>query len=139
MTTSVATVKPLWLLIENKILELESQNLSGENRERTIQRMAGELDNEGLRISSHGGNMLQLRWALDKMMEVGRPLMKDFNAAVDFNVVMTGRGEFVEVQGTAEGKPFARDNIDSLLSLAEKGIKQLFEAQQEAVEKLKGG
>jgi ribonuclease PH len=64
---------------------------------------------------------------------------EDCNAAVDFNVVMTSRGEFVEVQGTAEGKPFSRDNIDSLLALAEKGIKQLFEAQQQAVERLKTG
>jgi ribonuclease PH len=55
---------------------------------------------------------------------------EDCNAAVDFNVVMTSQGEFVEVQGTAEGKPFAKETIDSLLSLAEKGIKQLFEIQQ---------
>ncbi|MFC1903681.1 ribonuclease PH [Chloroflexota bacterium] len=55
---------------------------------------------------------------------------EDCNAAVDFNVVMTSKGEFVEVQGTAEGKPFSRENMDSLLSLAEKGIKQLFQVQQ---------
>ncbi len=55
---------------------------------------------------------------------------EDSGAAVDFNVVMTSKGEFVEVQGTAEGKPFSRENIDSLLSLAEKGIRQLFEVQQ---------
>jgi len=58
---------------------------------------------------------------------------EDCNAAVDFNVVMTSRGEFVEVQGTAEGKPFSRDSIDDLLSLAEKGINQLFQSQQEAL------
>ena len=55
---------------------------------------------------------------------------EDGNAAVDFNVVMTSKGEFVEIQGTAEGKPFSRDTIDKLLSLAEKGIKQLFQIQQ---------
>ena len=49
------------------------------------------------------------------------------------NVVMTSRGEFVEVQGTAEGKPFSRESINDLLSLAEKGINQLFQAQQEAL------
>jgi len=59
---------------------------------------------------------------------------EDCNAAVDFNVVMTSKGEFVEVQGTAEGKPFSKETIDSLLSLTEKGIKQLFEAQQHALE-----
>jgi len=58
---------------------------------------------------------------------------EDCNAEVDFNVVMTGKGEFVEIQGTAEGKPFSKESIDSLLSLAEKGIKQLFEAQQAAL------
>jgi len=61
---------------------------------------------------------------------------EDCNAAVDFNVVMTSKGEFVEVQGTAEGKPFSKETIDSLLSLAERGIKQLFEIQQAALEKL---
>jgi len=61
---------------------------------------------------------------------------EDCNAAVDFNVVMTSKGEFVEVQGTAEGKPFTKETIDSLLSLAEKGIKQLFQTQQSALETL---
>jgi len=55
---------------------------------------------------------------------------EDCNAAVDFNVVMTSKGEFVEVQGTAEGKPFSKETIDSLLSLAEKGIRELFQFQQ---------
>ncbi len=55
---------------------------------------------------------------------------EDFNAEVDFNVVMTSQGEFVEVQGTAEGKPFTKETIDALLSLAEKGIKELFQIQQ---------
>jgi len=59
---------------------------------------------------------------------------EDCNAAVDFNVVMTSKGEFVEIQGTAEGKPFTKETVDSLLSLAEKGIKQLLQAQQAALE-----
>ena len=58
---------------------------------------------------------------------------EDAQASVDFNVVMTGKGEFVEVQGTAEGKPFSRESIDDLLSLAEKGIRQLFQVQQEVL------
>jgi len=64
---------------------------------------------------------------------------EDSNAEVDFNVVMTGEGHYAEVQGTAEGKPFTKETIDSLLSLAEKGIKQLFEAQQAALEIVKTG
>ena len=83
MTTSDATKKkPLWLLIEENILGLGSQDLSGEKMEASIQRIAGELDNAGYNVSHHGGNMLQLRWAVDEMRKVGRPLMKDFNAAI---------------------------------------------------------
>ncbi len=59
---------------------------------------------------------------------------EDSAADVDFNIVMTSKGEFVEIQGTAEAKPFTKETVDSLLSLAEKGIKQLFEAQQAALE-----
>jgi ribonuclease PH len=59
---------------------------------------------------------------------------EDCNAEVDFNVVMTSKGEFVEVQGTAEAKPFPRESIDSLLTLAEKGIRELFQIQQAALE-----
>jgi ribonuclease PH len=58
---------------------------------------------------------------------------EDSRAGVDFNVVMTSKGEFVEVQGTAEGKPFSKATIDDLLALAEKGIRQLFQAQQEVL------
>ncbi|MCX6008274.1 MAG: ribonuclease PH [Chloroflexi bacterium] len=58
---------------------------------------------------------------------------EDSRAAVDFNVVMTDKGEFVELQGTAEGKPFSKDAIDALIALADKGIKQLFEEQKKAL------
>lgn len=64
---------------------------------------------------------------------------EDCNATVDFNVVMTSEGEFVEIQGTAEGKPFNKAAIDSLVSLGERGIKRLFETQQAALEALKKG
>jgi hypothetical protein len=75
--------KPFWLLIEENILELDSQDLSGENLEASIQRIAGELDNAGYNVSHHGGNMLQLRWAMNEAHKVGRPLMKDFNAVIE--------------------------------------------------------
>ena len=58
---------------------------------------------------------------------------EDFRAAVDFNVVMTSKGEFVEIQGTAEGTPFSREAVGDLLALAERGINQLFQIQQEAL------
>ncbi len=77
-----AKKKPLWLLIEENILELGSQDFSGENLEASIQRIAGELDNAGYNVSHHGGNMLQLRWAMNETSKVGRPLMEDFNTAI---------------------------------------------------------
>jgi hypothetical protein len=82
-TSDAAEKKPLWLLIEENILELDSQGLSGENLEASIQRMAGELDNAGYNVSHHGGNMLQLRWAMNEAQKVGKPLMQDFNAAIE--------------------------------------------------------
>lgn len=62
---------------------------------------------------------------------------EDCNAEADFNVVMTSKGDFVEVQGTAESKPFSKETLDSILALAERGIKQLFQAQQVALEAAK--
>jgi ribonuclease PH len=64
---------------------------------------------------------------------------EDSVADVDFNVVMTDNNDFVEVQGTAESKPYKKEDIDTLLSLASKGIKELFQAQQKALEALKTG
>ncbi len=64
---------------------------------------------------------------------------EDSMAEVDFNVVMTSQGKFVEVQGTAEARPFSKENIDHLLSLAEKGIRELFEAQEAVLATLKTG
>jgi len=58
---------------------------------------------------------------------------EDSQAEVDLNVVMTGDGEFVEVQGTAEGRPFSRSLLDQLLDLAEEGIRQLLTAQRAAL------
>ncbi len=58
---------------------------------------------------------------------------EDSSAGVDFNVVMTSRGDFVEIQGTAEGKPFNKEAVDALLALAEKGIKELFQIQQDVL------
>lgn len=55
---------------------------------------------------------------------------EDSQAEVDFNVVMTEGGEFVELQGTAEARPFSRGAIDEVLLLAQKGISQLFLAQK---------
>jgi hypothetical protein len=83
MTTSDATEKkPLWLLIEENILGLGAQDLSAANLEASIQRVAGELDNAGYNVSNHGGNLLQLRWAMNDASKAGKALMKDINTAI---------------------------------------------------------
>ncbi|MEW6143893.1 MAG: ribonuclease PH [Thermodesulfobacteriota bacterium] len=56
---------------------------------------------------------------------------EDSKAEVDMNVAMTGSGLFVEVQGTAEGKPFSKRNLNALVKLAEKGISELIAKQKE--------
>lgn len=68
----------------------------------------------------------------------GRPLLdlnyeEDAACEVDMNIVMTARGRFVEIQGTAEEHPFDQASFDAMLSLARRGIRRLFEAQREAL------
>jgi ribonuclease PH len=71
----------------------------------------------------------------------GRPVLdltyeEDSQAQVDMNVVMTGDGRFVEVQGTAEGAPFPKGDLDRLLSLATRGVAHLIEEQRAVLEPL---
>jgi ribonuclease PH len=68
----------------------------------------------------------------------GKPMLdlcyaEDSSADVDMNLVMTGKGRIVEVQGTAEGKPFSRSELNRLLALGEKGIRALVRKQKEAL------
>lgn len=70
----------------------------------------------------------------------GEPLLdlcyaEDAAAEVDMNVVMTGSGQFVEVQGTAEKTPFSKKDLESLLGLAEEGIRELISIQKEHLSK----
>lgn len=58
---------------------------------------------------------------------------EDSGAETDMNVVMTQHGGMVEVQGTAEGEPFQRSEMDAMMDLADKGIKELFALQQKAL------
>ena len=96
-----------------------------------------------------------IRWCQSKKLISGAPL-RDFVAAVsvgvvggvpmldldyaedsacdtDMNIVMTGAGGFVELQGTAEGAPFSRDQMDALVALGERGIRKLIAAQKAAL------
>ena len=112
----------------------------------------------GTRTAAICGGYLALHDALSRLIGLGRlsahpvgepcaavsvgivdavPLLdlayiEDSKAEVDMNIVMTGSGKFVEVQGTAEGMAFSRSELDSLVDLGEKGIKEIV-ALQEAV------
>ncbi len=67
---------------------------------------------------------------VDALAHLDLDYSEDVRAEVDMNVVMTGAGRFVEVQGTAEGQPFSRVELDDLLGLAEHGIAQIFDLQR---------
>jgi ribonuclease PH len=69
----------------------------------------------------------------------GTPLLdlkydEDSRAQVDMNIVCAGDARFIEVQGTAEGSPFTREEMDNLLELGRKGIEQLVRVQRQAIE-----
>ena len=70
---------------------------------------------------------------IDGTPRLDLPYVEDVRAETDMNVVMTGAGTFVEVQGTAEGATFDRSELDALLGLAEKGCADLTRMQQEAL------
>ena len=67
---------------------------------------------------------------IDGVALLDLPYSEDARADVDFNVVMTGSGEYVEVQGTAEGRPFGRSQLDEMLDLAAKGIDEIVAAHR---------
>ena len=78
--------------------------------------------------------------AISVGMVNGEPLLdlcyeEDSKAEVDFNVVMTGEGKFIEVQGTGEAQPFTKQELDALLALAEQGIRELVIAQKKVLKK----
>ncbi len=113
----------------------------------------------GTRTAAITGGYVALALAMRQMIEHGRaapgsllsqvaavsvgvvqddPLLdlsyaEDSQAQVDFNVVMTEGGRFVEVQGTGEGGPFSRETLDGLMDLAQTGIAQLLAAQKAAL------
>jgi ribonuclease PH len=70
---------------------------------------------------------------IDGEARLDLPYIEDSKAETDMNVVMTGAGEFIEVQGTAEGVPFKRNELDELLGLAELGIGRITNLQREVL------
>lgn len=125
--------------------------------ERTIWIDADVIQGDGgTRTASITGGFIALAIAIEKLMKAGllqeNPLqdyvaaisvgmvsgtpaldlcyVEDSKAEVDMNFVMTGSGKFVEIQGTAEGKPFSKRDMDSLTALAQKGIETLVSYQK---------
>ncbi len=93
------------------------------------------LQNEGRIIEPFELNYVA---AVSVGIRDGVPLLdlcyeEDSSAQVDMNVVMTEKGEFIEIQGTAEGKPFTREQSDQMVSLAEKGIQEIIKIQRRVV------
>jgi ribonuclease PH len=82
--------------------------------------------------------LLQMIASVSVGMYQGEPVLdldypEDSAADTDMNVIMGEDGGFIEVQGTAEGAPFARDELDGMLDLAAQGINELIERQKEAL------
>ncbi len=95
-----------------------------------------ELSRKGL-IPPRGAVKTQVA-AVSVGIVNGQPLLdltyeEDSMAEVDMNVVMTSKGELVEIQGTAESKPFSREDLQTMLDMAWAGIQELFQAQREAL------
>ena len=110
----------------------------------------------GTRCASISGSMVALNIAVKKLLSTGKlkenpiktniaaisvgilkdtPILdlcylEDSKAEVDMNIIMTEEGEFVEVQGTAEGKTFSREQMDAMLNLAIKGNNEIFKMQK---------
>ena len=128
--------------------------------ERTITLDCDVLEADGgTRTASITGAMVALTCAVDRLVKEGKLLVsplrhqvaaiscgivgqepcldlcyqEDSGAQVDMNLVMNEQGEFIEVQGTGEGRAFTRAEMDTLTAFAEKGIRELMEAQREAL------
>ena len=70
---------------------------------------------------------------VDAVPVLDLPYVEDSKAEVDMNVVMTSGGRYVEVQGTAEGAPYSRSELDTMLDLAQKGIAEIVELQEKVL------
>ncbi|AKX47385.1 ribonuclease PH [Thiopseudomonas alkaliphila] len=85
-----------------------------------------------------GSPLKQMIAAVSVGVYEGEPVLdldypEDSSAETDLNVVMTDQGGFIEVQGTAEGAPFSAEQLSAMLALANKGMQELFAAQQQAL------
>ncbi len=98
----------------------------------------------GLLVSNRALRRIPLRGAVaavsvgivDDALLLDLCYREDFAAQVDFNVVLTDRGQLVELQGATEGAPFARQRVEAALTLAARGVEPLFAAQRQALRQL---
>jgi ribonuclease PH len=93
---------------------------------------AGELGSQPLRTPVAAVSVV----VVDGVPVLDPTYEEDARADADFNVVMTAEGNFVEIQGTAERSPFPRALMDEIVGLAESGLRQLFEAQRQALREI---
>jgi len=149
-----------WITAEYGMVPRSTQVRIRRERARTGGRTSDVIQADGgTRTAAITGAYVALAQALHKLVEArsipafplrcavaatsagvieGMPVLdlnyeEDAAAEVDFNVVMTEEGELVEVQGTGESHPFTRQAMDELLSLAETGVRQLFDVQKAAL------
>lgn len=140
---SLRSVTDLVLIGENTVsLDCDVINADGGTRCASITGAAVALQlalrSEAGRQISQPGAMRELVAAVSVGIIDGVPMLdlcyeEDSRAEVDMNVVMTESGKFVEIQGTAERDPFDRKQLNTLLELAEHGLKQMFEIQHRII------
>ena len=118
--------EPLWIAMEKKIFEHASGDSSGSNLESLIQKIATELDNSGYSVSNHGGNMLQLRWAMAEKNRNGKPLMQDLDEAIkkltfeDVENAKTATANVINALGATWPKIQDSDRNPAILDMIEK-------------------
>ena len=113
--TRCASITGAWVAVRDAVAWCKAQGLSG-----------GEMLTDFVAAVSVG--------IVDGAPTLDLDYAEDAGCSTDMNVVMTGRGGFVEVQGTAEAAPFTRSEMDALLSLAGQGIGELIAAQKRSLE-----
>jgi len=111
--TAAAGREALWLSMARKIRDLSQPDFESGNKEGTIQRIAKELDDTGYNVSGHGGNMMQLRSAVATRAEVGRPMLDDFETAVERlsleDVANVGAATVALIRDVGESWPEIKD------------------------------
>jgi ribonuclease PH len=121
----------------NTRTEREAARGKQTGRTQEIQRLIGRSLRSVVDLTSLGGKTIHIDCDV-LQADGGTPMLdldyrEDSSCGCDMNVVMTGSGRFVEVQGTAEGEAFSRAELDKLLDLAARGIAELIQHQKKSL------